>query len=238
VRKITRRALLGVAGAGATLMVSASPAFASTISNPNTNPFTVSECTNPAASSGTCDNTYADNNVGAPVAFQVNGTGVAGKTYFLEICDGKSPSSVGFNANTDCDSGTATTGHVAQSDGTIPGWAPGNTFDEVGVFRGQSPSDLFNCLAPGDVAASGTTLAGEPIDSSKPSWTNCQMRLAQNTTTLNAGDDSYLTLSIPNQPASQVPDSPLAILLPVSAFGLLGGGLLIARRRRRASLAA
>lgn len=226
--------MISLAGAGAAVLAAATPAFAATISQPPTNPFVVPECTNPAASSGTCDNPYGDNNVGAPVAYQVTATGTAGKTYYVEICDGKSPTAPGFNFTTDCDTATTTAGHVADSGGNIS-WPAGNTVDEVGDFRGSSPQDLFNCLAPGDTGS--TTLAGEPIDTTKSSWTNCQMRITQSPTTLGP-DDAYITLSIPNSPPAQTPESPLAILLPVSAVGVLGGGLLIARRRRRAGTAA
>jgi hypothetical protein len=239
VRKNTKRALVAVAGSGVGLFLGATPAFAQSITAPTgtpASPFIVPECT----STTNCDNIYGVSDVGVPVAFPVTGTGWAqGTTVSIEICDGKSPTAQGWTPGIDCDSTSSPAGELigaSNPQGNVS-WGTGNPNNEIGDFRGESLDDLFNCLAPGDNPNSTMTLDGEPIDPGKPSWTNCQLRMATSVAN-STPDQQFVTMQIPNSPSSQVPEAPMAILLPLGALGLLGGGVVLTRRRRHARAAA
>ena len=53
-------------------------------------------------------------------------------------------------------------------------------------FKGESPQQLFNCLAPGQAA---------PNNGLK-NYTNCQVRVSSNNTAVTA-DQAFLTMTLP-----------------------------------------
>jgi hypothetical protein len=176
---------------------------------------------------------------------------------FIEICDGNAPTVTGWDPTINCDIGSSPSPSAAAATTGNVSWPATTASNSITVFRGQSPSQLFNCVSTSDLPANPvknadgsynldgtlTTANGEPIFQGVESWTNdasrqfgCQMRMS----TSNSGsttDQQFLGLVIPGQGAS-VPEAPFAVLLPVGAIGLLGGGLLLARRRRSARAAA
>jgi hypothetical protein len=179
------------------------------------------------------------------LAFPIQGSGwTVNQQVLVEICDGTPSSAPGWDPTINCDLATSPAAQSANSSGNVT-FAATNINNKIGVYRGQGPTDNFNCLAPQDIPAGtpqnpdgsytlpSTTTAtanGEPIDPSVPSWTNCQLRMSSNNSA-STSDQAFLTLSIPDTP-SQTPEAPFAVLLPLGALGLLGGGFMITRRRR------
>jgi hypothetical protein len=132
-------------------------------------------------------------------------------------------------------------------------WTASNSQQQIGVFRGESPQDFFNCLAPADVPggttqnANGswnipasdtqTSSGSDAIDPNVPSWTNCQLRVSSNNAAVTS-DQAFDTLSLQSGPTGSVPETPYAVLLPIGAVAVLGGGVVIMRRRRKSHAAA
>jgi hypothetical protein len=54
-------------------------------------------------------------------------------------------------------------------------------------FRGESPQQLFNCLAPNQAN----------LTNGLPNWHNCQIRVSTNNSFVT-GDQSFLGITLPN----------------------------------------
>jgi hypothetical protein len=216
----------------------AAPAFAA-ITSPSANPYTVP-----------VDSGYNPQ----PFTVTANGYG-PNQSVYIEVCDGLPSTTHGWDPTLDCDNGTSPAAATANSAGTATFPATNPNF-QIGDFNGVSPSNSFNCISSDEIPADAvkqpngsyqlgsgdntvTNNSGDQfqVNPSDPTWTNCQLRVSSNNAAVTS-DQQLITLTIPSAPTNQTPESPLAILLPIGAAGLLGGGVLIARRRRSNRLAA
>jgi hypothetical protein len=215
VRKSGFRLLAALAALGVSLIV-AGPAFAGTISQPPS-PFLVPDCTAPGAPNLSC----TASNVGKPASFAISATGFPlNGQIFAIICDGTPASAPGWDPTVNCDNLTSPAGRPTGTTGANT-WDPNNINQRIGVFDGPSPGGSFNCLYPGE-ADPGNGLA---------SFTNCQLRVASNNAAVTA-DQAFVTLTL-QKPGAMVPETRFAVLLPIGALLLLGGGYLALRRRNR-----
>jgi hypothetical protein len=218
-------------------------------------PYDVPECsTTSQVSSGLCPgiNTPEDSLI------VINGSGWSpGVNVYAMVCDGKTPTSAGYAPDADCDSLTQPSGVVVTSTGTITFNGSNSNF-EVGMFRGQSPNDLFNCLATDDSPTGSTTSdgSGQTIDPTVASYGSslalssaggstapCNIRVAYTSSAapaIDASSDKFIpTVDSPTAPVTATPESPLPILLPTGAVVVLGvGGFLAYRKRRRSAAVA
>jgi hypothetical protein len=90
----------------------------------------------------------------------------------------------------------------------------------VDVFRGAEPSTdvLWGCFAPGDSTPAGY----ERYDT-------CYLRITADTQANNIDAQSSAFTFVVEDP--EIPEAPLAIALPLLAAAVIGGGILISRRR-------
>ncbi len=146
----------------------ANAAFATTITAPTQNPFTV-----PGDAAGN------------PQAFTISASGFSpGQSVFVEQCDGRSPASPQFDVSTDCDFGNAPGPVIADPGGNVS-FVAGSSHEFV-PFVGESPQSKFNCLYPGQPSpGNGLT-----------DWTNCQLRVSGNNAGA-AGDQVFFTITLP-----------------------------------------
>jgi hypothetical protein len=212
VRTPKKRAL-AVLGLGlAFLVFVAAPAFAATtITTPSSNPFTIPEDAQ-----------------GNPVSFTISGGGFPANApnVVVEQCDGTNPATTpGWSPNTHCDLATSPSPTSADANGNYTFPANDPNFGFTPFPPGPSPSNLFNCLYPGQT----------PPANGKPSFTNCQIRVSSNDTAVTS-DQVFLTLTYP-QPTSSVSEVPVAIVLPLG-FLAIGGAFWLIRRRRAGQAAA
>lgn len=96
----------------------------------------------------------------------------------------------------------------------------GNGALTIPVFRGPEPStDVdWGCFAEGDTVPSGYTR-----------YTTCYLRITADTASNNIDAQSVAFTFTEQDPV--IPESPLTIALPILAAAVLGGGILINRRR-------
>lgn len=229
------KALAGVGGVAAALALSAGPAFATAITSP-TSPYTV-----PVQANGNPNLSQ----------ITVSGSGwTPGTNVYLIICDGTPITAQGWSATTNCDNGAAGSATQANSSGvvTFPGT---NASLHALVFRGVSPSDTFNCLAPLDDPNGTTTTSGSAIDPADPSWgastvgsggggtAGCQILMTSTPAeSSHASTDQAVSLILGPSVAPSTPESPLAVALPLGAVAIFGaGGVILYRKRRTASAA-
>ena len=210
IRKETRvhtklRVLASIGGATVGLLMLATPAFATAITAPSSNPFTVS-----------------GDATGAPQPFTVTGSGfTAGSQVYVEQCDGVSPTAANYDPSEHCDIGTSPSGATVASDGTVTFPSTVNNF-KFRPVKGVSPQSLFTCGAPSDT---------DPNDGI-PYFENCQVRIATSRTATTS-DQVYLTMVMPDAvtPPPDTPEAPFAILLPVG--GVVAAGAFLTIRNRR-----
>jgi hypothetical protein len=206
------RSLAALGGSALVLLLAASPASAQTIVSP-TAPFTA-----PNLPANEAANAPYPNALGS---FTITFSGFPANTQvFAEECDGNA--GVGnWNPSADCDLDTEPAGVKSSATGT-------GTFTAYDIntgfypFTGESPSQLFACVPPDQA---GGNFGGVPV------FTNCQLRLTVQDTSTSAAE-TFLAMATPD-PAAVVPETHYEILLPVGALLLLGGGYVIARKRRR-----
>ncbi len=155
------KVLATVGGAAAAVSLSVTPAFASGTDTGNetiTSPVTgVPGKTNPSF-------TVTNDANGNPISeINITGTGWSypGQVYAM-ICDGVPETSSKWNIGVDCDTGTATGGLPVGSNVDTGGQfsnlnsieffadQAAQGYGSAFLFRGESPNDQFNCLAPGD----------------------------------------------------------------------------------------
>jgi hypothetical protein len=162
---------IGIAAlAAASVVIGASSAWAGTITMPSSNPFSV-----PGDATGT------------PQSFTVVASGYpAGNSIVsIEQCDGVPSSDPGYSPLDHCDDATSPAAVDVGANG-IATFPANNANFGFFPFKGPSPKNKFNCIAP-----------GEPNPGNgKATFTNCQIRVA--TDNLNVvGDQSFLTLTLP-----------------------------------------
>jgi hypothetical protein len=212
---------LGVVLAGAIgVAILAVPAFAA-FTTPADNPHLV-----PNFTSGP--------NAGKPAPFDVVVDGypaVSGVNpkVFEQICDGVDPTDPSWDPSVDCDAGTA--GSNAVANGGVASFPAADSNLHIRPFRGESPSSLFNCIAPGDPdPGNGLPTFGGTASS------HCTLRTVQDTL---GGTTKQQFLQLTLQPAGGpvTPEVPYAVILPLSAVAV-GGAFFFLRRRRASRLAA
>jgi hypothetical protein len=200
-----------VLGGAVGVAILAVPA-AATFTTPSSNPFTV-----PGDGSGN------------PVPYDVVVNNFApGAHVFLEQCDGVPSSSPGYDPAQHCDSGTS--GSAATADANGVAHFPASDINlHVNPFKGPGPSGTFDCLAPTDSnIADGNPQWGNT--SVNPAHTSCQLRASTNDTQVTT-DQQYISLVLPSSGTAVTPETPYAIILPVSAIAV-GGALFLIRKRR------
>jgi hypothetical protein len=230
--------LAAVAGSTVALLSTAGPASAATsFTQPTTNPFTV-----PVVQSGST--------AGTPLPFAIAGTGyLQNQNVFIEMCDGLPSSNPAWDPTADCDLVSSPAASTAQTTAGNVSWPATLPSNSIGDFRGQSPQQIFNCVAQEDVPTGqapnpdgsfnldgvngGNTQNGEPLAQGVESWLNCQVRMSSNNSA-STTDQVFITTNIPNTPTG-VPETSFAVLLPLGAAGLLAAGLIVTRRRRRSA---
>ena len=184
-------------------------AFAGTITTPSTSPFAV-----PGDGSGN------------PQPFTVVGSGFAPNTnVFAIICDGVPASDPSWDPNADCDNLTAPAPVKSNASG-VATFTAGDPNATITPFKGASPNQLFNCLAPND----------PPSSNGLTDYKNCQIKLSSNNTAATA-DQAFVTLTLPNAstPPPDTPETKYVILLPIAAAMAIGGFVIIRRRRSHAA---
>jgi len=130
---------------------------------------------------------------------------------YLDICK-KSIADPSFSASRDC----APVGSVT-TNGTPSG---SGTFEEFYLFRGQDIAESgWGCFTEGDVAPAGVT-----------KFTTCYVRVTENNLFNNDADQETAFTLVPS--GGDVPEAPVAVLLPVlGTLAALGGFVLIRRRQ-------
>jgi hypothetical protein len=210
--------LAALGGSCLVVALTAAPALAGTFSTPSAgSTFNVS---------GPCNTTPANPNGKNCQPFDISGTGwtPANTTVFVEQCDGTPSTTPGWDPTVNCDNATSPAGVASNAAGQVSFPANNPNFAFVPV-QDSSPQGFFNCLAPGEPDP-GNGL---------PNWTNCQVRMSTTNFATTPGQDSFITLAFGS---AVTPEAPYAILLPLGALGLLGGGYVISRKRRHGHAAA
>jgi hypothetical protein len=211
---------------------------------------------------GTTPYAVPEDSSGNPILSDVviQGTGYQpGFSVYFTICDGKNPSNPGYSIASDCDSLAATGSFPVGAQGVGPGnikYTSTELIGTLGVFRGVSPSDTFNCLAPNDdpngttvndpgpnaasidptVPSYGSTL---PLSSAGGSSSPCTIRIGYSPVNLDTSSDKFIPYVLSQGPATATPEAPLSILLPVGGVVLFAAaGAVLYRKRRSVSAAA
>lgn len=199
-----RKFLSTLALIGGAVLMTATPAFAGSITSPGDNPHTVS-----------------GDAAGNPQSFTVTVGGFTpGQQVFIEQCDGVAPSVSNYDPAAHCDTVTSPSGGIADSSGNFT-FTAGNANYGFTPFKGESPQSIFNCLSPHDPALTGTNGLTD--------YRNCQLRAATSLTNVTS-DQTYIGLVLPDAVAS-TPEVPYAAILPISAIAVAGGFVLIRKRR-------
>jgi hypothetical protein len=96
-----------------------------------------------------------------------------GSLVYVEQCDGLPSTAKGWDVTIDCDNGASPPAAIADARGqaAFPADKPNRAFR---AFQGESPSSLFNCIAPGSARPANTL----------PTFSNCQLRVSSNNTTV------------------------------------------------------
>ncbi len=153
----------------------AGAAFAVTaVSSPTGNPFVV-----PGDSAGN------------PEAFTIVATGFnPGQLVFVDQCDGVAPTAAGWSAVANCDISQTTAAAIADGSGTATFLAsdPNHSFVP---FKGESPSSLFNCLAPNDPPLNP--------ENQLTDFKNCKIKVSSNNNAAT-GDQTFLNIQLPDVP--------------------------------------
>jgi hypothetical protein len=225
------RVLAAIGGICAVIALTTTPAFAGTITGPLCGPAPGSVCT-PANPYQALTDVNASG-VGTPRFFTITGTGYtpAGTNVVIEVCDGTPATTAGWDPTINCDGLTSPAAALADANGSVT-FAATDTNRRLHLFDGLGPSTTspFNCLRA-DEPDPGN---GFPVFGI-PGTADCQVRMSTNNT-VSTTDQAFFSFALVRPP--QVPEAPYAILLPVGALVLFGGGYVVTRRRRSSQAAA
>ena len=168
-RALHRRVAIAIA-VGVIVAVSAGVAYAGSITTPGSSPFNV-----PGDAAGN------------PQSFTVVGSGFpqGEGNVFIEQCDGVDPGTSGYSPLPHCDSATSPAAVDVGADGLATFPANDTNFGFF-PFKGKSPQNKFNCIAPGET---------DP-NNGKPTFTNCQVRVSTDNLHVTT-DQAYLTMTLP-----------------------------------------
>jgi hypothetical protein len=226
VRKRKFRVLAAMGGVCAAIALSAAPAFAGTITAPL--------CAGAVCSPGNPYQAITDVNasgVGTPRFFTITGTGYTpqGTNVTVEVCDGTPSTTPGWDPTINCDPGSVPAGALSDANGNVA--FPATDLNlRLHLFDGISPSGSFNCVRA-DEPDPGNGLPTFGLPGTAP----CQIRMSTNPT-VTTTDQAFFSFALVHVPP--VPEAPYAILLPVGALLLLGGGYLLNRKRHSGRAAA
>ena len=220
------RVLAAIGGICTVIALTATPAFAGSITAPlcggavcgPTNPYQALTDVNASG-------------VGTPRFFTITGSGYTpiGTSVFIEVCDGVPPTTSGYDPSIECDIGTSPAAALSDASGNVS--YPATDINlRLHLFDGASPSVSFNCLRA-DEPDPGNGLVSYGL----PGTADCQVRMSTNNT-ITTGTEAYFSFALIK--TAQVPEAPYAILLPVGALLLFGGGYVVTRRRRSSQAAA
>lgn len=184
-----------------------------------------------------------------------------GTFWFAQLCDGLPANNPNWTPAADC--GPATSSEKVPTSGTLSYPGTDTTGYALLMWHGSNANDTlngeqaFNCLDTVDDPNGTTTVNGaQPIDPAIPAWGSsaggnlnnppgfqgsagsapCQVRISQNAGGFST-TDIYDPISLA-APSGGVPESPMAIALPIGAAAVIGGGAFLALRRRRNHAAA
>jgi hypothetical protein len=167
-----------------------------------------------------------------PEPFTVVASGFpAGSLVYIEQCDGKAPTSENWKPTLNCDLGTSPAAAIVDADG-VATFDAGDANHAFHPFVGESPQQLFNCVAK----------TSDAPKNSLPTSTTCNVRVSSNNYA-STDDQAFFTLAMPGASAgddssssSSSSSSTTAIVVAV-VLGLVvvGGGVFLFTRRRRAS---
>jgi hypothetical protein len=208
---ITKLSVISVAAASTWLVATDAVTASATIIEPASHAYTVPLDTK-----------------GNPVPFTVEASGfTAGEPVVVEICDGVPATQTGWSPLVDCDETTSGAAVAADAKGIAT--FSTETQSEVQVFRGRSPADRFNCLAPTDIdrSANPARAMGDVVpvahpsyppagdgghdryqptpataDPAEPSWNDCQLRIST-TDALATSDQQFVALRLQAGPTGQ-----------------------------------
>jgi LPXTG-motif cell wall-anchored protein len=122
-----------------------------------------------------------------PVAFTITGSGWSlGEPVYIEQCDSLPPTAQGWDPTIDCDTGTSPAAALGDAHGNVSFSATTRNY-AFPVFRGASPSGLFNCLSPHQP---------DPKNGLQ-SFRTCQIRMSSNNT-VSIPDQSFITITLPD----------------------------------------
>lgn len=174
-----------------------SAAFATVVTEPASNPFTV-----PLDIKGNA------------LPFTVaSGGWPYHQLVYIEICDGLPATARGWSPAQDCDNQTSPSAAAANANGDV-NFPAGSRNYAIRDVHGASPNGQFNCLAPSEIPADATrmpdgswmlsandtrTAAGIALNTSTPAWNGCQLRISSNNAYATA-DQQFIRLSIPGPP--------------------------------------
>jgi hypothetical protein len=243
VNLMKKGAVATIGASAAAVALTAAPALAAPTLSPN--PYPV-----PQSSPGVPDLNS--------VAVQASGLTV-GTQYYATYCDGLPITNAAWSATTDC--GPFSGANTAPSSGNLTFGGDPATSTSTAAFElwhgdaansafGEQP---FNCLAPDDNPQSTATTDGnQPIDPNEAAWgatapvgatqgggsAPCNV-LVSTVGGLGANSSNSVEDPVNLVAQSQVPESRLAIELPIGGAVLfLGAGAYMARRRHHRTAAA
>jgi hypothetical protein len=225
-----RVGVLAAVGSICTLiLLTASPAFAGSITGPLCGPAPGTVCTPANPYQALTD--VNSSGVGTPRFFTITGTGYTpqGTNVVLEVCDGTPPTTAGWDPTLNCDVLTAPAAAIADANGSVT-FAATDTNRRLKLFDGLGPNSLFNCVRA-DEPDPGNGFPTFGIPGTAP----CQVRMSTNNT-VGTTDQAFFSFALIRAP--QVPEAPYAILLPAGALLLFGGGYVVTRRRRSSQASA
>ena len=150
----------------------------------------------------------------ATVTVNWSGLQNPGHKLFITQCK-KIESDPTFSFATDC----SNLSEVPINASANPGGASSSTFS---VFRGENPDgdSGWGCFAAGDTIPAGVT-----------SFTTCYIRVTEDAES-NTSTDFSIPFTFAASSGGTLPETSMAVLLPLTAGGVILAGWLIQRRRR------
>jgi hypothetical protein len=153
---------------------------------------------------------------GNPQSFTVVATGfVPASLVYIEVCDGLSPSTPGWDAASDCDNGASNAPVIADGTGTATFTAGSNR--QFVPVKGLQPTGLFACDSPDEAPTSPVPALGD--------WTDCQLKVSSSNTAATS-DQAFLTLTYPAAPGDHLPPT-INSFTPLDAAVVRGSSVAV-----------